>query len=39
MGVGTKSTVDASAGDIDGNDTRSCEVAMKVAQLVEPKLP
>jgi hypothetical protein len=39
MGVGAKSTVDASAGDIDGNDTRACEVAMKVAQLVEPKLP
>jgi hypothetical protein len=39
MAVGPSSSVDAAVIDSDHNDQRSCEIAMKLARLVEPKLP
>jgi hypothetical protein len=39
IATSTTSTVDATVTDIDGNDQRSCDAAMKLAQVVEPKLP
>jgi len=31
--------VDVTAADIAGDDNRACQVAMQIAELVEPKLP
>lgn len=39
LAVSATSTVDATAEDIDGDEARSCDTALLLARLVEPKLP